>query len=387
MKKKKTPAKNKATSGNAPLAPLDSRNWISESTTRFAAAPPANSGSGGNETRLHIEFTNPSPPSKIILCGETILGNVFATGPDALTADITVTGPNGTVCGQGIEQCAFIYSLNESECDEDLTFTAAAQNCGEAKGVIIPAIVEEVFTNPIQVNEGFEFDHQNPGQAKRHLFGKTLFELQYKGGKEPCVINVTIKVNFISGAFPENIFSGIPGYRRPTDAELTASIGAFQQGITATWSNQFQLCCKKIHAITKIITPHEIQFPRREVVDTCCPIRFIIQNDQSGEKIGVFLLPGRYSVQTSWNLTDPGFSKGQTAAHEVGHFFGNAEEYGVTTDIKGPIIPYGQAIQDPNSVMGDKVGKVSERHFWRILKAVISKNTVFEGPSLKRIGI
>ena len=85
-------------------------------------------------------------------------------------------------------------------------------------------------------------------------------------------------------------------------------------------------------------------------------------------------------------MTDPGFTRGQTAAHEIGHFLGNAEEYGVTTKLNGPIKPYGQPIPDPTSVMGDNIGKAYDRHFWRILKAATSTmHDAFENATIKPI--
>ena len=332
---------------------------------------------------LHISFTNPSTSSKIILCGETILGNAFATGPEAATTDITVTGPDGTVCGEGLEQCPFSYTPSEPECEEDLKFTATAQDCADVTGVVIPGIVQEFFTNPILVNEKFDFVHQNAGQKPHIVHSQALFALQYKSGKDPCVVNVTIKLKFESGASPEKVFKIRPGYRRATGDELATSPAAFQQGITAAWSDKFQLCCQKVHGFITVQTPHGKERQKKDMLDTCCPIKIIIENDVKGERIGVFSSPGRDSTQTNWNLTDPGFTSGQTAAHEIGHFLGNAEEYGVTTELKGPITPYGAPVPDPSSVMGDNVGKAYERHFWRILKAATSRHDVFEGVSLK----
>ncbi len=84
MKKKKTPAKNKATSANAPLAPLDSRNWVSESSMRFAAeasAPPNDSGSGA-----------PPPPA----CGSN------STPPDSVAVkEKAIAGGQGPIQGLG----------------------------------------------------------------------------------------------------------------------------------------------------------------------------------------------------------------------------------------------------------------------------------------------
>lgn len=217
------------------------------------------------------------------------------------------------------------------------------------------------------------------------VFSKALFELQYKSGKDPCVVNVTIKLNFISGGFPAKEFKDRPGYRAATDAEIADSITAFQQGITATWSDKFQLCCKKVHGYTKVQGPHSTEAVTRERHNTCCPIRIIIENNKSGDTVGVFTTSGQDSSQNNWNMTDPGFTRGQTAAHEIGHFLGNTEEYGKTTKVRGPIIPYGQPILDPTSVMGAKVGTAYKRHFWRILKAASTTAAVFEGASLKPI--
>ena len=67
---------------------------------------------------------------------------------------------------------------------------------------------------------------------------------------------------------------------------------------------------------------------------------------------------------------------GKVAAHETGHFLGNFEDYGISSNGRrigaGDYGP-GVYITDANSVMGVNIGKASERHFWRI-KELLSQN-------------
>ena len=129
MKKKKTPKS---------IVPsvLDSENWISQSSLRAANNQGNSSGSGGPQTTLSVKFTNPAPPSKILPCGEEIQGNAKASGPDAASTFITVTGPDGSVCGDGPGECSFYYAPDSGQCGEELAFTASAVNCADATGTV-----------------------------------------------------------------------------------------------------------------------------------------------------------------------------------------------------------------------------------------------------------
>lgn len=276
-------------------------------------------------------------------------------------------------------------SLDSKNWVSESTLVQTLVNLPPTESGSVPILVGagDFFTLPIQVNERFVFTQKNGDQPKHVKHCKALFELEYKSGEYGCVVNVTVKINFISGSIPENQHDKLPGYRRATADEIEAAANAFQQGITATWSDKFKLCFKKVRGYIIVNGANE----RRERYNTCCPIRVIIERNAKGASVGVFAANARASSQFNWNLTDPGFTLAQTAAHESGHFFGNTEEYGETTEVKGPLNPYGQMIPAGNnagSVMGDAIGKAFPRHFWRILKAA-ARSAIFEGCTLEQI--
>ena len=107
-----------------------------------------------------------------------------------------------------------------------------------------------------------------------------------------------------------------------------------------------------------------------------CIIRVNLISDRGGTRVGVFSSDDDASTQFNWNKKDPSHGPAVTAAHEVGHFLGNTEEYGKvskpqavgTSVVKGA---YGQGFTDgTGSIMGasPKNGQAKARHFWRVMK-------------------
>ena len=165
-----------------------------------------------------------------------------------------------------------------------------------------------------------------------------------------------------------------------------AELANFQKGVDDAWNNRFKVCCSEIGKMA----PFENGMPQKggqmkiftDEKLCCCALKVNLIQDDKGPRVGVFRVNKTASNQFNWNLTNPGpkqgttLTPGQTAAHEVGHFLGNIEEYGEAEKghLKGrPAISYGQGSgQAENSIMGENVSKgvAHERHFWRVMQHI-----------------
>jgi RHS repeat-associated protein len=241
------------------------------------------------------------------------------------------------------------------------------------------------------VNEYYEWEQQNADGRNLSVRAQTYFELKVKQNTDLSVtLLVNIPIFFIAENKPHNSVSGNSfGKRKQNQAEIDAKmvdyVAQFQTGVDNAWNDRFQLCCPKIEIAqssggTKDVTKD---------CGGCMDIRVEIDKKSSrpsaGGKVWIYdwgpddqnrLWPP--SNQISWNLSDRNGTPGQVAAHEIGHFLGNIDEYGTQLNPHlasgGPDTTYGQGSHpdqgnDGSSVMADIKGKGQARHMWRVLKA------------------
>lgn len=104
----------------------------------------------------------------------------------------------------------------------------------------------------------------------------------------------------------------------------------------------------------------------------------MLEHDPRGPRVGIFSNPASGSNQFNWNTAASNASPGQTAAHEIGHFLGNTEEYGTATNAHPAgkhKQNYGQGDRRPeNSVMGANPGQAHSQNLWRVLQQLGDKS-------------
>lgn len=184
----------------------------------------------------------------------------------------------------------------------------------------------------------------------------------------------------------------INGFQSISDADARDALIDFNAGIAARWNNRFKVCCEGMTATNGSRITKDQNARRRlgEIApviysDCCCRLAFeIVPDSNSPVTIGVFENKlNQKSTIHNWNRSDFDGQKnsaGNVAGHEFGHFLGNVEDYGVSSDpelaqrgsdiaynVKAPVEGEGP------SVMGDNYasdGVAQERHLWRVLDAI-----------------
>ena len=245
------------------------------------------------------------------------------------------------------------------------------------------------------VNENYEFDMD----TRKGVEGTTKFSVSMEKTAEGCQMIVTVGINLVGGViFPiggEKQGYGYEDqdeYKPLTDAEAKLKLPELQKGINNAWNGKFKVCCdelqfgndseRKIFHTGPKRSPREFERNNYYQSDCCCEVVFKLVADPSGIKVGLFEMKPTGSNEFEWNLTNPGLTAGQTAAHEFGHMIGNIDEYngGRNGTIAGRDKPYGQkpAGKDyPDSIMGPKggTGKPDMRHMWRVMQVLEVSNT------------
>ena len=238
------------------------------------------------------------------------------------------------------------------------------------------------------VNEKFSWT-QNDNDRISNPDGITKFDAEANINSEGFTLNVYVRVNLVGKVAPTGgDFQGTgiedqTGYVEATEAEIQSGFEEFKRGVHSAWSDKFQVCCESITASQDGSSgSHTFTGPKH-----CCGnIRINLVNEKTGTRVGIFKYPKRYSDQIRWNLTNPGTTPGATAAHEVGHFLGNVEEYGTVTNIRsrsGDSYSQGNG-RDADGVMGEGLGTAKERNFWRI-KQLIDSNHNLKKCVLKKL--
>jgi RHS repeat-associated protein len=209
--------------------------------------------------------------------------------------------------------------------------------------------------------------------------GESNFEISFSASKEKCEMTVTIKINFVNRAIPEGFYKNRPGYRRATQAEIDAAIIKFQAGIDQKWGGH-QICCDSLSGRKNLIG-NRVTLDKKYC---CCDLKFLIKNDPSGTKVGVFHLPEAIANQHNWNISNPKFTPEETGGHEIGHFLGNVDEYLGSSNPVSNGKPYGPPIPekpDPASIMNNPKANALEKHFHRIM-ATLEKSSNAENCKL-----
>jgi len=208
--------------------------------------------------------------------------------------------------------------------------------------------------------------------------GQTRFSAYSSISSETgCTITIEIRVNLKGGSnkllSPYYLYSG---YAAKTDAEAAGYLDVFNKGIDERWNNLFRVKVGKMF-YQKISKNNALStHPAPDKYCDCALVIKLVQED-AGPRVGIFTAPWEISEQWNWNVGHPNKDPGQVAAHEVGHYLGNVEDYGVSkgAKISGRSKPYGSGVGTPDtgSVMGRNVGKAKERHFWRIVELLSSQ--------------
>lgn len=128
---------------------------------------------------------------------------------------------------------------------------------------------------------------------------------------------------------------------------------AFTEGAAAVWDNKFKMCCKCQDCKDGIV------------------VRVKLSQSQTGYPVNVYTIGNINSSQDAWNI-DQG--AGKVAAHEIGHFLGNIDEYKNVTGVKwnngnGEYSgAKGAAYARPNSpggnIMNNSNGEALPIHMW-----------------------
>jgi RHS repeat-associated protein len=217
----------------------------------------------------------------------------------------------------------------------------------------------------------------NTTESRRKLEqkkGKTKFSTTVD--EENCKAVITIPIHF--RADPTEI-----GVTAVTETEIAKLVTLYNEGISEAW-DRYKLCCSK-----------------------CCAdgIPISVTISPAGEDTGqtVYISQTRTSHQynfpaNKWQnyLDGDGISVQAVAAHEIGHFLGNIDEYGTfgnasLSEGEGKTTetfqPYGQYApqsatirftenpgstgqESPPSILRHPIGKAHKRHFWRFEKSL-----------------
>jgi uncharacterized protein RhaS with RHS repeats len=227
------------------------------------------------------------------------------------------------------------------------------------------------------VNEPFTWTQKNGDADPFTPNSLARFSVKREVTREGCTMIVTISVNLAGGSNPvgqELGFEDVPGYKALCDEQAQAMRDEFQKGIDAAWNGRFKICCDKVTASRSGGNSYTLTDPKY----CCCEVSIRLKHVPRGPRVGIFSNPDSGSNQFNWNTAASNATAGQTAAHEIGHFLGNTEEYGTVSNphsISTPSQSYGQGDRRPlNSVMGAKPGQAHTQHLWRVVKQLNDKS-------------
>ena len=183
------------------------------------------------------------------------------------------------------------------------------------------------------------------------------------GENNECVFSVKVPIRRKSGSTP--------------DASI---IKLWQEGVKSTWSEKYRLCCGEESAPDGRVIHVGLEYGSDQKSH---PIYFYDQN-KTAKIINTDNWPINNEVKIEgYNITIGG---GVMAAHEVGHFLGNPEEYqGAVTVLDvgrksigaenlmkhTPLGDFPSTGYTADSVMNGK-GKAEARHYWKIKNAAES---------------
>jgi uncharacterized protein RhaS with RHS repeats len=131
---------------------------------------------------------------------------------------------------------------------------------------------------------------------------------------------------------------------------------SFKKGVKNTWDDKFKLCCECDDCPEGIVVRVEI-----------------IEQKSGAYPLYVYNNKGMFSSQDAWNISD-GIEN--VAAHEIGHFLGNIDEYGSVKNVKWESgkgeykgakgKDYGKAKQANGNIMNNSKGDALPIHMWYV---------------------
>jgi RHS repeat-associated protein len=197
-----------------------------------------------------------------------------------------------------------------------------------------------------------------PGQ--KHTIGKTFFDIDFD--KDNCVVNVNISLN-LRVKMPAHSMTGATGEQRAKAREMLNKLNEdldnekqkIKNGVESKWNNKYKLFCP-CDCKDGILIKVGVDF-----------------NDE-GFPVGIARNTGRNSNQFDWNLSQ---GTENTAAHEIGHFLGNIDEYnhaehGAPTNVEGNSgggtqpRDFGAPNQAGGNLMNNPNGETSAAHYSEI---------------------